>query len=167
MENIDINEQKNFNYPVKLMKDIKKELIDEVSNSTSNYVNNKEQFGHYQQINKIDYCDKEVIKLIAGIDNTRCKHKRNNFVDITPEINIQLKELIHIETDIENYLSADFKKIIWKYFGPENKNRQFADMLMKYARKVNQAGRVLVKDKKKNIKAQLKIMKSKCMINKT
>jgi len=67
-----------------------------------------------------------------------------------------LKELAQLESDLGGFLSPEFKKVIQDNVGPQQKNRQLVDMLMKYARKANQAARALVCEEKAKKAAELK-----------
>ena len=71
-----------------------------------------------------------------------------------------LKEVILLEEEMGDFLTPDFKKIIKYYFGPNQKNRQLADMLMKYARKINQAGRYIIKEEKEKKLTEIKKQKA-------
>lgn len=67
-----------------------------------------------------------------------------------------LEELAQLEAELGGLLSPEFKKAIQDHVGPQQKNRQLVDMLMKYARKANQAARALVCEEKAKKAAELK-----------
>tara|TARA_B100000900_G_scaffold372573_1_gene352584 strand:+ start:3826 stop:4347 length:522 start_codon:yes stop_codon:yes gene_type:complete len=100
---------------------------------------------------------KPKIQIVGGSEHTN-KIKTNN---VDNKLSVKyIEEVTHLEDEMGDLLTPDFKKIIKYYFGPNQKNRQLADMLMKYARKINQAGRYIIKEEKEKRVAEIKKQKA-------
>eukprot|EP01046_Picozoa_sp_COSAG06_P043922 COSAG06_NODE_5832_length_3253_cov_4.584337_2_plen_408_part_00 len=72
------------------------------------------------------------------------------------EVDKNLQELQQLKENIGAYLPTDFEEAVRKHLGPENKNRQQADMLAAFVRKTNQTGRSIGKEEKAQKAAALK-----------
>tara|TARA_X000000950_G_C13892890_1_gene651586 strand:- start:2126 stop:2593 length:468 start_codon:yes stop_codon:yes gene_type:complete len=91
---------------------------------------------------------------LVGSDN-----QTNNIDTSKDDMNLSdkyLVELAQLESELGGYLSPEFKKIIKDHLGPNQTNRQLADMLTRYACKANQAARALVCEEKAKKAAELK-----------